>query len=51
MTTLLVVLPAVLADVMTPGFAQAGLTVLVHGRDAYDPAAIDYALSSARRRV
>jgi len=45
MSTLLIVVPPVLADVLAPPLAKAGLTVLVHGRDSYAPDSIDYVLS------
>ncbi len=45
MTTLLIVVPPVLADVLAPELTKAGLAVLVHGRDSYAPDAIDYVLS------
>jgi glyoxylate/hydroxypyruvate reductase A len=45
MSTLLIVVQPVLADVLAPPLAEAGLTVLIHGRDSYSPDAIDYVLS------
>ncbi len=43
--TLLIVLPALLADVMAPDLVRAGLRVVLHGRDPYVPGDIDYVLS------
>ncbi len=43
--TLLLVVPVAWAGLWTPWFDDSGLNVLVHGRDEYAPANIDYTLS------
>ena len=43
--TLLLVVPVAWAPLWMPWFEGAPFDVLLHGRDAYEPKAIDYALS------
>jgi glyoxylate/hydroxypyruvate reductase A len=43
--TLLIVLQPILANHMATLLAKSDVTVMVHGRDEYDPDAIDYVLS------